>query len=194
MSKADDMLKFWAGRAKAIARTLPEYDGDIEHNQWIIEACSHVMLIEGVAVVVILTRDNLVKMGFWKNIDFARCLHLSISFRDPCTNQTVPWCNATAKRIVAAVFGIDARLTWWEPAYTPEGKFRGVQHWRLFYSPNWSMPIHPKGEPHTLNVPFGWNEWTEYQADTPTPNFNADITKELPKRRPSDILRRSGQL
>lgn len=194
MSMTDERLKHWAAGARYIARAHPEYDGDIERNQWIIERCSHAMLIDGRAVVVILSRDNLVKMGFWKNTDFARCLHLSISFRYPSTGQPAPWCNATAKRIVAAVFGTDARLTWWEPAYTPEGKFCGVQHWRMFYSPGWWMPINPKGEPYTMNVPFGWNEWTEYQADTPTPNFNADITNELPNRRPSDLLRRSGQL
>lgn len=58
-----------------------------------------------------------------------------------------------------------------------------MKHWRLFYAPDWVTPIHPKGEVHTLNVPAGWKGWNEYQEAQPTPNFNADITNELPLRR-----------
>lgn len=174
-------LDVWARMAVRRARALPVYDGDIERNSWIVEFARDFLV--PLRAVVILTRDNMVKLGWWKNFEFENCLHLSISFRDPATLFTIDWDDRSARKIVEAVFGASRSMTWWEPAYTPEGKTRGVQHWRLFYAPDWMTPIHPKGEPHTLNVPAGWRGWTEYQAAQPTPNFAADITDELPKRR-----------
>lgn len=173
----------WAMLARTSARDLPVYDGDQQRNGWIIGAAT--WYLPSLRAIVILTRDNLVKLGWWKNAQYEKCLHLSISFRDPATLESIEWEPAAARRIVEAVFGEARRLTWWEPAYSAQGKARGVQHWRLFYAADWITPIHPKGEPHTLNVPAGWREWTDYQAGQPTPNLNADITDELPKRRPS---------
>jgi hypothetical protein len=171
----------WATAARGVAMSLPEYNGDIDRNGWIIQ--SGTWLLVRHSAVVILTRDNMVTLGWWKNIEFAHCLHLSISFRDLATLESAEWNARSASEIVKAVFHGAARLTWWEPAYSDHGKRRGVQHWRLFYAADWQTPIHPQGEPHTLNVPAGWSGWTEYQAGQPTPNFNADITDELPLRR-----------
>lgn len=176
----------WAKVARRRAYTMPVYDGDIERNQWIISSLT--WYLKRHRAVVILSRDNMVRLGWWKNIDYANCLHLSISFRDPKTFERLDWNARAARSILDAVFGVAQGFTWWEPAYSPEGKAFGVQHWRLFYAPDWLTPIHPKGEPHTMNVPPGWIAWTDAQRDLPTPNFNADITRELPLRRQASVM------
>lgn len=171
----------WANMARRRAYAAPVYDGDIERNQWIISSLT--WYLKRHRAVVILSRDNMVHLGWWKNIEYQNCLHLSISFREWGTWNRLDWSDRDEKKILDAVFGIAKSFTWWEPAYTPEGKNLGVQHWRLFYAPDWITPIHPKGEPHTLNVPAGWTAWTDAQAGLATPNFNADIASELPLRR-----------
>ncbi len=171
----------WAMLARQTAFELPVYDGDIERNSGIVGAARS--YLHNFGAMACLTRDNMVKLGFWKNIDYENCLHLSISFKHPTTAQPDSWNDTAARTIVRAVFGEARHMLWWEPPYSERGKVMNVQHWRLFYAPDWITPIMPKNEPHTLNMPADWKGWTEYQEAQPTPNFNADITVELPLRR-----------
>ncbi|MCK5236435.1 MAG: hypothetical protein KAR06_05545, partial [Deltaproteobacteria bacterium] len=43
-------------------------------------------------VMLIFTRDEgMHDAGWWKNPDYARCYHLSISFKDPATGVPIPF-------------------------------------------------------------------------------------------------------
>ncbi len=170
-------------QARMAAFALPVYDGDIQQNQWIVNASRwyhppHVALI-------IFTRDNLVRLGFWKNTEYENSLHLSISFRSPVRYEPLGWNQRSADHLARAFFGEDRTKLWWEPAYTERGKQLPVGHYRLFFDPLWERAIVPKGEPYSTGMGgVAMERWTDAQADLPTPNFNADITDELPLRRP----------
>jgi hypothetical protein len=179
-----ETVEQFAYHAPAVAKALPVYDGDVEKNIWIVRAAR--WYIENAHAMAILSRDNMVKLGFWKNFEFENCVHLSVSFRAPGTFEPLGWNERVARQIAGAVFGRDVRKTWWEPAYTEGGKTLSVGHFRLFYDPMWASSIVPKGEPYSVSSAIGGTSmslWTEAQADLPTPHFAADITDELPLRR-----------
>lgn len=123
-----------------------ENDVYLENCRWFLERYD---------CIVIFTRDSgYHSSGWWKNPDYERCYHLSISFPGG-------WNRKKAEHIIERLFGQNRRLLWCEPPYSEEGKRAGVYHYRLFCDQNW-QPVKPRGE--VYNTEFtekGWKSYSE---------------------------------
>jgi hypothetical protein len=104
--------------------------------------------------------------GWWKNPDYERCFHLSLSFRDPRTDLPRPRDLEQTKAWVRAVFGQqERRYLWCEPPFSPTGKELDVWHYRLFCNERW-QPFKPRGEVYSKKfTEAGWKSWSDVQAD-----------------------------
>lgn len=92
--------------------------------------------------------------GWWKNPDYERCYHLSLSF-DGGHNRKL------AERWCKAIFGDEVTQLWIEPPYSPAGKAREVWHYRLFCDAGW-QPIKPRGEVYSTDwTPADWRSWSD---------------------------------
>lgn len=111
--------------------------------------------LEDYGCILILTRDvGYHTSGWWKNPDYERCYHLSISFPGGGKRKTV-------EHILKRLFGDDRRWLWCEPPYSAEGKSAGVWHYRLFCDPAW-QPLKPRGEVYTREfTEQGWKSYSE---------------------------------
>jgi hypothetical protein len=97
--------------------------------------------------VLIFTHDaGMHSSGWWKNPDYERCRHLSLSFRDPKTGMPRSRDKEWTRIWIDAFFGPLKVLIWTEPPYYPEGKANDVYHFRVFFSAGWQVPILPRGE------------------------------------------------
>lgn len=82
---------------------------------------------------IIYTRDaGHHSNGWWKNPEYERCLHLSISFVDRFTGEPQDFDLKRADKIAAAFWNDDRRKAWIEKPYSSEGKANHVWHYRLF--------------------------------------------------------------
>ena len=117
-------------------------------------------------VVLLYTRDSgHYSAGWFKNPDYERCYHLSISFRDPETRAPIPFDRARAAAWVAKFFHPHADKLWCDPAYTPEGKQLQVVHYRLFCDPGWQA-IKPRGEVYNRDfTEAGWKSFSEIHGE-----------------------------
>lgn len=117
--------------------------------------------------VLIFTRDEgMHTSGWWKNPDYERCLHLSLSFRDPRTGEPTghhdryladEWCRLFFRHM--------CRLIWAEPPFSPEGKVHATWHYRVFMAEDWKTPILPRGEVYTREfTKAGWKSWSDVHA------------------------------
>lgn len=114
--------------------------------------------------VLILTRESgYHSSGWWKNPDYERCYHLSLSFFDPETgDQTRPFDRPLALLWLITFFGDNRRLLWEEPS-TGEINRIDVHHYRLFCNPAWE-PIKPRGEVYTRQfTERGWLSFSDAQ-------------------------------
>lgn len=105
--------------------------------------------------LAILTRDTGYHTGgWWKNPDYERCWHLSLSFPGGRNKQDI-------EKILDAVFGEDKKKLWVEPPYSKTGKSLDVWHYRLFYDEQWD-PIKPRGEVYSRELTkAGWKSYSE---------------------------------
>jgi len=136
--------------AKARAAT-GLYDGTKETFDYLI-ACRSFFVPAGAKVI--FTRDQgHHSCGWWKNPDYERCFHLSLSFDEG-------YLSRRAESLAKAFFGDDTRLLWIEPPQTPQGKALEVWHYRLFCDPAWKG-ILPTGEVYSRRMPKGWMSFSE---------------------------------
>lgn len=112
--------------------------------------------------LLIFTRDaGMHSGGWWKNPDYERCWHLSLSFHDPITGESAPKNTKLTDEWLDAFYGDDQRYLWAESPYSLEGKRRGVWHYRLFCDPSWA-PILPRGEVYSKEfTERGWMSFSE---------------------------------
>ena len=102
--------------------------------------------------------------GWWKNPDYERCLHLSLSFWDPVTGLQRPFEDDEADVWVRLFFGPYVNLIWQESAVTDGGRELGLRHYRVFCDERW-RPIKPRGEVYTTRfTELGWKSWSDVQA------------------------------
>lgn len=108
--------------------------------------------------IIVLTRDTgHHSSGWWKNPDYERCWHLSISFPGGRDIKAI-------EKIVDGLFGEHKKWIWIEPPHGPYGKQAEVWHYRLFCDEHW-QPIKPRGEVYTKQfTKKGWKSYTEVQA------------------------------
>lgn len=110
--------------------------------------------------MLIFTRDaGMHSSGWWKNPDYERCWHLSLSFHDPITGEKGPKDTKLTDEWLDAFYGDDQRYLWAEPPYSPQGKRADVWHYRVFCDPSWS-PILPRGEVYTKT--FTEKSWLSF--------------------------------
>jgi hypothetical protein len=99
--------------------------------------------------------------GWLKNPDYERCWHLSTSAKPSALVLPAGFVQAELDRKtlagwLAAFFGADLRYVWSESPKSPEGKARGVWHWRLFCDEHWA-PILPRKEVYSRDfTPADW--------------------------------------
>lgn len=101
--------------------------------------------------------------GWFKNPDYERCLHLSLSPapRAIWTPQTPDLDEKLKKRWLRAFFGDSLRYAWAESAKTKQGKSLGVEHWRVFCDTSWD-PILPRKEVYSKDfTDVGWKSASE---------------------------------
>lgn len=124
-------------------------------------------------IVTVFTRDvGYHTSGWWKNPDFERCYHLSISFFDPATLKPRPFEDATARRIAEAFYTKFTKWAWIESPYSEEGKAAGVWHYRLFCDQAW-QPILPRGEVYSTELTeAGWKSFSDVQDAIATTGEN----------------------
>lgn len=111
--------------------------------------------LERYECIAILTRDiGYHSSGWWKNPDYERCYHLSVSFPGGMKRRHL-------EHILKKLFGYDRRLLWCEPPYSEAGRQVGVWHYRLFCDIDWK-PIQPRGEVYTREfTEAGWKSFSE---------------------------------
>ncbi len=146
------------------------YDGRQDRrNMAIIDQCRHLYSVApDFSARLIYTRDvGHHTSGWWKNPDYERCLHLSISFCVNPTDAPLPFDRKEAEKIARAFFEDDASKYWVEPPYSPEGKTADVHHYRLFCDERW-VPMVPRGEVYDReNTPPDWKSFSEIHGYSP---------------------------
>ena len=127
------------------------FDGSVATDYF--EGCR--WFVERYDCIIVLTRDvGYHSSGWWKNPDYERCYHLSISFPGGMNRTKL-------EHILERFFGNNRRLLWCEPPYTEEGKKLGVYHYRLFCDEHW-QPIMPRGEVYSTQfTEYGWKSFSE---------------------------------
>lgn len=132
--------------------------------------------------------------GWFKNPDYERCRHLSLSFRqpfperDPASLASVhtlatllrssghhippaPFKTDLAAQWIKAIHGEDRRFAWEEGPFSAEGKILTVRHYRVFCDPGWQA-IKPRGEVYSRELTAaGWRSWSEVQGANAAPNW-----------------------
>jgi hypothetical protein len=114
--------------------------------------------------VIRFTRDTSYHTsGWWKNPDYERCYHLSLSFFDPHSFERIGKQQKLSELWVKEFFGNNRKLLWCEPPFSPIGKTLDVWHYRLFCDESWN-PIKPRGEVYTREfTEAGWLSWSDVE-------------------------------
>lgn len=123
--------------------------------------------------MLIYTRDSGHHSSGWlKNPDFERCLHLSLSFREPFHWKIqVEFQHALADEWAELLFGESKGLAWIESPKSEIGKRFEVLHYRIFADEHW-QPIHPRGEVYSTEfTEKGWKSWSELHLHSPEPSI-----------------------
>lgn len=117
------------------------------------EACR--WFVERIDAIVIMTRDiGYHTSGWWKNPDYERCFHVSISYPGGTNLKKTEW-------LLKSLFGSARKMMWCEPPFSKTGKSLEVYHYRLFCNESWE-PIMPRGEVYnTQFTELGWKSFSE---------------------------------
>lgn len=155
-------LKFGVAKEmRRVATASRTYSGlNTPENRALIDRCKARHLLTG--TLLIFTRDSNMHMGgWWKNPDYERCWHLSLSFYDPETEERAPKNPKLTDEWLEVFYGDDQRYVWAEPPFSPQGKTNGVWHYRVFCDPAW-QPILPRGEVYSKEfTERGWLSFSE---------------------------------
>ena len=109
---------------------------------------------------LLFTRDvGYHSCGWFKNPDYERCYHLSLSFWDMQTRQPRPYDNKLARTWVKICYGNWTRYIW------TESNHRSIpstpHHYRVMCDPAW-QPIIPRGEVYSKEfTEQGWKSYSE---------------------------------
>lgn len=157
------------------------YDGlGSPQNQARVNACRYLYAVAPDASArIIYTRDiGHHSGGWWKNPDYERCFHLSISFCVNPTDEPLPFDRRRAEVIARAFWPRDVAKAWVEKPYTEEGRHAGVWHYRLFCDPAW-QPIQPRGEVYSREfTEAGWRSFSDIHGDVDLATIDAPFLLE----------------
>lgn len=135
------------------------FDGrDTPQNMIVLDKC-HAWY--NTTTSLIFTRDiGYHSGGWWKNPDYERCYHLSLSFCAP-NGERQPKSERLTKEWVELFYQDHVNLVWAEPPYFEVGKKDDTWHYRLFCDEHW-QPILPRGEVYSTQfTERGWKSWSE---------------------------------
>ena len=139
---------------------------DIELDREVLTLCSYFHKESGTRLV--FTRDvGYHSSGWWKNPDYERCYHLSLSFSGIDGNQVfeLPKSRLLTKDWIDLFFGTNKEYLWTEPPYSQDGKRADVWHYRLFCDESWT-PFKPQGEVYDRSwTPAGWKSYSDLKHD-----------------------------
>lgn len=136
-------------------------------NRGYTSACTAISA--GSGSILIFTRDaGMHSSGWFKNPDYERCLHLSISFRAVTDLvRLAPFDRRVAAEWVDLFFGPEKRLVLVESPKSKVGKQHDVHHYRLFCDEHW-QPIMPRREVYTTEfTELGWRSYSELHPEDP---------------------------
>lgn len=151
------------------------YDGKVSsYSSHMLDLCTHrYQLTPDTGAILIYSRDTgHHTSGWWKNPDYERCLHLSISYRAAPgrgggIERHIAQDHQQSRIFCEAFFNHDKRNLWAEPPYSPEGTSSEVWHYRLFCDPSWA-PILPRGEVYSRELTeAGWRSFSDLHGYTP---------------------------
>lgn len=154
-----------AVQMKREARRHPAYTGLMTGtNRRTIDECGAFHMPTGTRLI--FTRDEGMHTGgWWKNPDYERCWHLSLSFVDVITGEAAPKDTRLTDEWLEVFYGDDTRYVWAEPPYSPQGKESAVWHYRVFCDPGWS-PIIPRGEVYNRDfTERGWLSFSDLKNE-----------------------------
>lgn len=136
-----------------IRRTASKGIWDGKGDSPYLESCR--WLLPQYPCTIVFTRETgYHSSGWWKNPEYERCWHLSISFRDGSN-------KATLEKILTFLFGEKRRWLWVEPPNSDQGKKLCVWHYRLFCDENW-FAIKPRGEVYDTHfTEKGWKSFSD---------------------------------
>ena len=120
----------------------------------------------GTGTILVFTRDDgMHSSGWWKNPDYSRCLHLSVSFKHMITGEYKPKDAPLTLKYLKAFLGSDYRNTWSESPKSDDGKAADCWHYRLFCDENWEAII-PRGEVYSKEfTEAGWKSFSDVQEE-----------------------------
>lgn len=146
------------------ARVSRRYNGlNTPENRWLLQSCTGDHLPTGTRLIFSFDEGHH-SSGWWKNPDYERCWHLSISFRDPLTGSNLPKDVKLTNRWLEAFYGENCRYLWAESPYSPHGKRADAWHYRIFCDPAWE-PIVPRGEVYSRAfTEAGWKSFSDLQS------------------------------
>lgn len=181
------------------AMKSPIYDGrETSRNIAILRGCTwHYAPLDA---RMILSRDEgMHSSGWWKNPDYERCWHLSLSFAHVSPligvpEESLPQDHKSAAAICEAIFGEDRRRLWVESPFSDHGRGRDVWHYRLFVDPTWAGSIIPRREVYSRDhTDARWKSWSDlHGADNGDGEFGRTIegaeTRPVPNPAPEEVL------
>ncbi len=114
--------------------------------------------------MLLLTREaGYHTSGFFKNPDYERCWHLSISFYDPEQLESRPFDDHLAALWCHLIFGEHTRYIWRESGKAQHGG--DLYHYRVFYNAAW-QPIIPRGEVYSRDfIEKGWKSYSDLKYE-----------------------------
>lgn len=100
--------------------------------------------------------------GWFKNPDYERCLHLSLSFTEPHRPLARrPRDYVLSDGWARLFFGDALRWAWAEPPVSARARELEVWHYRVFCDRFW-LPLKPRGEVYSTEfTERGWKSATE---------------------------------
>lgn len=116
---------------------------------------------------LIFTRDSGYHSGgWWKNPDYERCYHLSLTFVELVSGSFGAKDEKLTRMWLNAFFSPDdQKKLWIESPATPAGKERDAWHYRLFCDEHWA-PLMPRGEVYnTQFTEVGWKSFSEVYGE-----------------------------
>jgi len=123
-----------------------------------------------VGTVIIFSKDvGHHTSGWFRNPDYERCYHLSLSFRETISGESIPFEEKVAAQWLGLMFGRWLAHVWIENAQTPGGRSADVRHYRVFCDDHW-QPITPRGEVYSNELTeAGWKSFSELAAERQKP-------------------------
>lgn len=132
-------------------------------NQLLLDSCRFVHLATGTQGIFSFDTGHH-SSGWWKNPEYERCWHLSLSFHDPETLQLRDKDSKLTEMWLDAFYHSNKRYVWTESAYSDHGKKARVWHYRVFCDQNW-QPFIPRGEVYNKELTeAGWLSYSDLKS------------------------------